>query len=310
MSHEIRTPLNAIVGFSSVLDSAKSEKERKEYLHIIEHNNQLLLQLINDIIDLSKIEAGTLEFVNSNVYLDDLMQELERMFRPKAEEKKLALQFDDLHMECYVNADRNRLMQVMNNLLSNAIKFTSEGSIHFGFSRLNNGMLRFYVADTGCGVPEEYRQKIFGRFVKLNSFVQGIGLGLSICDTIVRYMNGEIGVESNKGKGSVFLVYNTLSGSKRNIKRILSSLYSHTFPIEIKHPENLIFVGCLIDTDISDFFQQGEVDYSGSILFIVQHQSIKLFILLAIKCKTAVILFYKLYCLPHLLFRKPCFEMR
>ena len=161
MSHEIRTPLNAIVGFSSVLDSAKSEKERKEYLHIIEHNNQLLLQLINDIIDLSKIEAGTLEFVNSNVYLDDLMQELERMFRPKAEEKKLALQFDDLHMECYVNADRNRLMQVMNNLLSNAIKFTSEGSIHFGFSRLNNGMLRFYVADTGCGVPEEYRQKIF-----------------------------------------------------------------------------------------------------------------------------------------------------
>lgn len=163
MSHEIRTPLNAIVGFSSVLDSAKSEKERKEYLHIIEHNNQLLLQLINDIIDLSKIEAGTLEFVNSNVYLDDLMQELERMFRPKAEEKKLALQFDDLHMECYVNADRNRLMQVMNNLLSNAIKFTSEGSIHFGFSRLNNGMLRFYVADTGCGVPEEYRQKIFGR---------------------------------------------------------------------------------------------------------------------------------------------------
>ena len=129
---------------------------------------------------------------------------LERMFRPKAEEKKLALQFDDLHMECYVNADRNRLMQVMNNLLSNAIKFTSEGSIHFGFSRLNNGMLRFYVADTGCGVPEEYRQKIFGRFVKLNSFVQGIGLGLSICDTIVRYMNGEIGVESNKGKGSVF----------------------------------------------------------------------------------------------------------
>ena len=204
MSHEIRTPLNAIVGFSSVLDSAKSEKERKEYLHIIEHNNQLLLQLINDIIDLSKIEAGTLEFVNSNVYLDDLMQELERMFRPKAEEKKLALQFDDLHMECYVNADRNRLMQVMNNLLSNAIKFTSEGSIHFGFSRLNNGMLRFYVADTGCGVPEEYRQKIFGRFVKLNSFVQGIGLGLSICDTIVRYMNGEIGVESNKGKGSVF----------------------------------------------------------------------------------------------------------
>lgn len=204
MSHEIRTPLNAIIGFSSILNSAKNEEERKQYLHIIEHNNQLLLQLINDIVNLSKIEAGTLELVNSNIYLDDLMRELERMFRPRAEEKQLSLQFDDLNTECYISMDRNRLMQIMNSLLSNAIKFTSKGSIRFGFSRLDNGMIRFYVSDTGCGIPKEYQQKIFERFVKLNSFIQGIGLGLSICETLVKHMNGEIGVESNEGKGAVF----------------------------------------------------------------------------------------------------------
>lgn len=204
MSHEIRTPLNAIIGFSSVLDSAKNAEERKEYLHIIEHNNELLLQLINDIIDLSKIEAGTLEFVHSNIYLDGMMQELEKVYRLKADEKYLVLHFDNQHNECYICADRNRLMQVMNNLLSNAIKFTSDGSIRFGFSRSDQGMLRFYVTDTGTGIPKEYQTKIFERFVKLNSFVQGIGLGLPICETIVRHMGGEIGVESKVGKGSTF----------------------------------------------------------------------------------------------------------
>lgn len=204
MSHEIRTPLNAIIGFSSVLCATKTIKERKEYQHIIEHNNQLLLQLINDIIDLSKIESGTLEFVDSNIYLDSMMQELERMYREKAEEKHLILQFDNTHAECYICADRNRLMQVMNNLLSNAIKFTTEGSIHFGFSRLDEATLRFYVTDTGSGIPKEYQKKIFLRFVKLNSFIQGIGLGLPICETIVRHMSGEIGLESEVGKGSTF----------------------------------------------------------------------------------------------------------
>lgn len=204
ISHEIRTPLNAIIGFSSILDTVQTEKERKEYLCIIEHNNQLLLQLVNDIIDLSKIEAGILELVASNVYLDDMMREVERAFRPKADAVHLSLKFDDRYAECYINVDRNRLIQVLNNLLSNAIKFTAEGSVHFGFSRLDNGMLRFYVTDTGCGIPKEYQKKIFGRFVKLNSFVQGIGLGLSIGETIVKCMGGEIGVESKEGKGSTF----------------------------------------------------------------------------------------------------------
>lgn len=204
ISHEIRTPLNAIIGFSSILDTVQTEKERKEYLYIIEHNNQLLLQLVNDIIDLSKIEAGILELVASNVYLDDMMREVERAFRPKADAAHLSLKFDDRYAECYINVDRNRLIQVLNNLLSNAIKFTAEGSVHFGFSRLDNGILRFYVTDTGCGIPKEYQKKIFGRFVKLNSFVQGIGLGLSIGETIVKCMGGEIGVESKEGKGSTF----------------------------------------------------------------------------------------------------------
>lgn len=204
ISHEIRTPLNAIVGFSSILESVKSNEERKEYLHIIEHNNQLLLQLINDIIDLSKIEAGTLDFVDSNIYVDELMKELERAFRFKLASNTLSLQFNDMHAECYIRGDRNRLMQVMNNLLSNAIKFTSKGSVHFGFSYLENNLLRFYVTDTGPGIPKKYQKTIFGRFVKLNSFAQGIGLGLAICETIVKHMGGEIGVESESGKGSTF----------------------------------------------------------------------------------------------------------
>lgn len=215
MSHEIRTPLNAIIGFSSVLDSAKNVKERQEYLRIIEHNNQLLLQLINDIIDLSKIESGTLEFVNSNFYLDRMMLELERIYRTKAAEKRLILQFDNPHAECYISSDRNRLMQVMNNLLSNAIKFTSEGSVHFGFTRLGKDKLRFYVTDTGTGVPKEYQKRIFGRFVKLNGFIQGIGLGLSICETIVRHMGGEIGIESTENKGSTF--WFTIPYIERNV---------------------------------------------------------------------------------------------
>lgn len=204
ISHEIRTPLNAIVGFSGVLDSAKTDEERKEYLRIIEHNNQLLLQLINDVIDLSKIEAGTLDFATSNIFLDDLMKELERTFRFKLTSNEVSLHFDDTHAQCYIRSDRNRLMQVMNNLLSNAVKFTPKGSIHFGFSCIENNMLRFYVTDTGPGIPKEYQTTIFGRFVKLNSFIQGIGLGLAICETIVKYMGGDIGVESESGKGATF----------------------------------------------------------------------------------------------------------
>lgn len=204
MSHEIRTPLNAIVGFSSVLATAKNEEERQEYIHLIEHNNELLLQLVNDVLDLSKIEAGTLEFNNSTICLDDMMRELEQMYQLRLTSDELVVQFDDHDAECYINSDKNRLLQVMNNLISNAIKFTPRGSIHFGFVCVGNDWIRFYVTDSGCGIPKEFQSKIFGRFVKLNNFAQGIGLGLSICETIVKHMGGEIGVESKEGKGATF----------------------------------------------------------------------------------------------------------
>ena len=207
MSHEIRTPLNAIVGFSGLLGSVEEAEEREEFVRIIESNNDLLLQLVGDILDLSKIEAGTLEFVEAPLDLNALMEETERSLRVRAKKKNLSLEFGDRIPGCRVMTDRNRLNQVIINLITNAIKFTDEGGVTFGYGlrgREEDGVLRFYVTDTGCGIPEERRKDIFSRFVKLNSFVQGTGLGLSICRTIVNKLGGEIDVESQEGVGSTF----------------------------------------------------------------------------------------------------------
>lgn len=204
MSHEIRTPLNAIVGFSGLLGSTEETQEREEYVRIIENNNELLLQLIGDILDLSKIEAGTLEFVESSVDINAVMEEIIKAMQMKAAPKGLAVLLGDSLPECTILTDRNRLNQVLTNLLTNAIKFTDAGSITAGYTLQENGMLRFYVEDTGCGISQEKQADIFTRFVKLNSFAQGTGLGLSICQTIVNKMGGEIGVESEPGKGSTF----------------------------------------------------------------------------------------------------------
>ncbi len=206
MSHEIRTPLNAIVGFSGLLGSVE-EAEREEFVRIIESNNDLLLQLVGDILDLSKIEAGTLEFVEAPVDLNALMEETERSLRVRAEKKNLSFEFGDRIPGCRIMTDRNRLNQVIINLVTNAIKFTDEGSVIFGYGMRGgeeDGMLRFYVTDTGCGIPEERRKDVFNRFVKLNNFAQGTGLGLSICRTIVNKLGGEIDVESQEGAGSTF----------------------------------------------------------------------------------------------------------
>lgn len=203
MSHEIRTPLNAIVGFSGILASTDEEREKQEYLSIIENNNTLLLQLINDILDLSKIEAGTLDFVYSDTDVNALLNEVDQSMRLKVHEN-VVFRFDDRLPECVISTDKNRWMQVMINLLTNAVKFTQEGSIRFGYTLTDTDMLRFYVTDTGCGIPKEKREVIFDRFVKLNSFVQGTGLGLSICQMIVTHLGGTIGVESEEGVGSTF----------------------------------------------------------------------------------------------------------
>ena len=206
ISHEIRTPLNAIVGFSSLLVSAERgiSEEKQEYINIIENNNTLLLQLISDVLDLSKIEAGTMEFDYAPVDVHGLFIELEDSFRLRNKKSGICICYHRRTTECVVKADRNRLVQVMMNLMNNAVKFTGEGSIEFGFDVREDGFLHFYVTDTGCGIPEERLEEIFGNFVKLNSFVQGTGLGLTICRAIVERMGGKIGAVSRLGQGSTF----------------------------------------------------------------------------------------------------------
>ena len=206
ISHEIRTPLNAIVGFSSLLVSAERgiSEEKQEYINIIENNNTLLLQLISDVLDLSKIEAGTMEFDYAPVDVHGLFIELEDTFRLRNKKSGIRICYRHRTTECVVKADRNRLVQVMMNLMNNAVKFTGEGSIEFGFDVREDGFLHFYVTDTGCGIPEERLEDIFGNFVKLNSFVQGTGLGLTICRAIVEKMGGKIGAVSRLGQGSTF----------------------------------------------------------------------------------------------------------
>ena len=206
ISNEIRTPLNAIVGFSSLLVSAERgiSEEKQEYINIIENNNTLLLQLISDVLDLSKIEAGTMESDYAPIDVHGLFIELEDTFRLRNKKSGICICYHRRTTECVVKADRNRLVQVMMNLMNNAVKFTGEGSIEFGFDVREDGFLHFYVTDTGCGIPEERLEEIFGNFVKLNSFVQGTGLGLTICRAIVERMGGKIGAVSRLGQGSTF----------------------------------------------------------------------------------------------------------
>ena len=203
MSHEIRTPLNAIIGFSGILANIEDEDNKDEYISIIENNNTLLLQLINDILDISKIEAGTLEFRYSNVDLNQLMEEIKNVLESRVESKGLKFIKKTPLSSCIVYTEKNRLTQVINNFLTNAIKFTSKGSITLGYEPRDSELF-FYVKDTGCGIPSDQKEAVFGRFVKLNSFKQGTGLGLSICQTIVERLGGRIGVDSEEGKGSVF----------------------------------------------------------------------------------------------------------
>lgn len=204
MSHEIRTPLNAIVGFSNILSSTEEVEEKQEYINIIENNNTLLLQLINDILDLSKIEAGSLEFVYTDFNLNEMMGELERMFKLRIEHSPVEIICTTSLPFCHIRSEKNRLMQVLINMLTNASKFTEQGSISIGYRLQEDRMLYFYVTDTGCGIPLDKKETVFGRFVKLDSFKQGTGLGLSICETIVRKLGGRIGVDSELGKGSTF----------------------------------------------------------------------------------------------------------
>ena len=203
MSHEIRTPLNAIVGFSSLLAETDSRSERQEYIKIVQENNELLLQLISDILDLSKIEAGTFNFVYTNVDVNETCAEIIKSMSMKVS-KGVELIFEEPLPECYLYTDKNRFTQVISNFINNALKFTQQGCITLGYKQVSHQKIKFYVRDTGMGIPEEKQKSIFERFVKLNTFVQGTGLGLSICKSIVSQMGGEIGVDSTEGVGSCF----------------------------------------------------------------------------------------------------------
>lgn len=204
MSHEIRTPLNAIVGFSGLLATTDEKEEKEEYAKIIENNNQLLLQLINDILDLSKIEAGTLEFTLVPTDINRMLDELEQSFQLKMKEKNIRFYIAERVENCVITTDSHRIIQVLTNFLTNALKFTTQGAISIGYRLRDPQTLYFYVKDSGCGIAPEQQKKIFGRFVKLNSFSQGTGLGLSICEMIITHLQGEIGVESETGVGSTF----------------------------------------------------------------------------------------------------------
>ena len=203
MRHEIRTPLNAIVGFSSLLTETEDMKDRKQYMAIVQENTELLLQLISDILDLSKMESGAFEFVKSDTDVNLLCSEIIRSLRMKVP-AGVELVFEECLPGCHVWADKNRLNQVISNFINNALKFTFSGSITLGYYRQTDGYLRFYVRDTGMGIPKNKIKTVFDRFVKLNSFVHGTGLGLSICKSLVEQMGGTIGVESEEGEGSCF----------------------------------------------------------------------------------------------------------
>lgn len=204
MSHEIRTPLNAIVGFSNLLSMVEDKEEMLEYAGIIETNTELLLQLISDILDMSKIESGMYDFHVTQVDANQLMSEVEQVARLRIRTDEVSLSFAERLPQCVFHTDKNRLIQVLTNLVVNAIKFTSQGEIQIGYRLQDAHTLYFYVSDTGCGMSAEQCEHVFERFVKYNTFIQGTGLGLSICKMIIEKLGGEIGVQSESGKGSVF----------------------------------------------------------------------------------------------------------
>lgn len=203
MSHEIRTPLNAIIGFSELLQNTDDEEERAEYMNIIKNNNELLLRLISDILDLSKLEAGYLVLNPKEFDLSQVFEETATSLRLKCTSPLVELIVQTPYRKCIINQDKNRLLQIVTNFVTNAIKYTSEGHITMGYE-YENGGIKIYVEDTGTGISEKNLPRLFYRFEKFDNFTQGTGLGLSICKAITDRIGGKIGARSEKGKGSFF----------------------------------------------------------------------------------------------------------
>ena len=203
MSHEIRTPLNAIVGFSDLLMNSEEQADREEYMQIINTNNELLLKLINDILDLSKLESGSVELKYEDFDLVEYFNGMASSMKQRIVNPEVRLVTINPYDVCLVKLDRNRVAQVMTNYVTNAIKYTPKGSIEMGYEVMDTG-IRLYVKDTGIGIPEEKKNKVFHRFEKLDEFAQGTGLGLSICKAITESMGGSVGFESKYHEGSLF----------------------------------------------------------------------------------------------------------
>lgn len=205
MSHEVRTPLNAIVGFSGLMVTANSEEEKKMYYDIITENNERLLRLVNDIFDLSQIESGAAKFEYSEFDANDLLRELEGIYKMKLSDKPSVQLICESHLTpIMMHSERQRIMQVISNLLHNSMKFTNTGEIRFGCRMEGMDEVHFYVSDTGVGIPKEEQKTIFSHFAKLDREMHGIGLGLTLSRTIIRELNGRGGVESEVNKGSTF----------------------------------------------------------------------------------------------------------
>lgn len=251
MSHEIRTPLNAIVGFSHLLVDSDDLEEKSEYIKIVQENNDLLLQLISDILDLSKIESGTFDFAKGAVNVNMLCNDIARSLSMKTG-KNVTLIFDETSPEYYIHSDKNRLTQVITNFVNNALKFTPSGSITISYELKENSFIEFSVKDTGIGISPEKIGSIFERFVKLNTFVQGTGLGLSICKSIIEQLDGKIGVESKLGQGSRFWFTHPYEADSSLIdteKISLGEAFDGNMIVMDEHAKPLVLVAEDMDTN-------------------------------------------------------------
>ena len=206
MSHEIRTPLNSIIGFSQLMAEAENQTDRDEYNRIISLNNNLLLNLFEDVLNLSMLDSDNMSFKNDEFDFSAMFDELAVLMREKVSNPEVEFICENPLQTLMVKTDRERLTQVIGNLITNAAKFTGQGYIKMGYARKNDGV-QIYVEDTGLGIEEKNLVEVFDRFKKLNVFIQGTGLGLPICKSIVNQMGGEIWVESEYGKGSTFYVW-------------------------------------------------------------------------------------------------------
>ena len=203
MSHEIRTPLNAIIGFTSVLPDLQSDEERKELINLIQENNQKLLRIIDDVKNISKIESGKEQLVMTTFELNDVLRSVLDTHLPKVQpDVQTSTMFAQGALD--ITTDLGRLTEVMNHLMGNAVKFTSQGSITIGYDILENKRVRIWVRDTGKGIAPENHERVFERFFKVDEYIPGAGLGLSICRTMAYSMGGTVGVDSELGKGSTF----------------------------------------------------------------------------------------------------------